>query len=123
MNNIQKLLQRLENEGYLVIRKESTELYDFYIIKSKNIKGGFCTKHDENNLNASYENLNGNIVVDHVECFDKWSKCPMTLSIPQNDFELDYLIERLIFWGSEDGYKVSNEYECEKWDKSYPKSK
>lgn len=60
------------------------------------------------------------IYVDHKDCFDKESKCPLRLPLPVTRKQLEYLAERLRFWGSPEGFKISDEFEHEKYDTKYP---
>lgn len=113
------LVDKLKEKGYKVVIKNH-KLYKFAKIDGKNITGGFCSKHDENNINSSYSYINGKISIDHKDCFDKWSKCPLVLEIPSNKGQMNYLLKQLEFWGSDEGYKISNQYEFEQWVNSYP---
>jgi hypothetical protein len=116
--HFEKLVETLKQKGYEVEVKKY-EIYDFAKVSGKNIIGGFCSPHDENSMVSSSTYINGKIAVDHVDCFDKWRKCPLILPIPTDDTQMDYLLNQLKYWGSEQGYKASNEYEFEKWINDY----
>jgi hypothetical protein len=119
---IQKLIKALEHNKYKVTkttRSQKNHIYDFYEIIGNCIIGGFCTPHDENSIWASYESINGKIAIDHKTCFDKWRKCPLILPLPENEKQIDWLMDRLKFWGSEEGCRISDEYEMELWDTEY----
>jgi hypothetical protein len=112
---IEYILQTLKDNGYMIEEMER-ELYTFYAIKGNCITGGFCTKHDsEDLLKASNEWINGNVAIEHKHLFDKWRKCPLIVPIPETQKDLDKLIDRMKFWGSEDGYKKSSEFEYDEW--------
>jgi len=115
---IKDVVDKLKENHYTVVKSER-KLYDFYRISGYGIRGGFCTQHDNTNddlLNHSNSWLNGYVVIDNKNCFDKWSKCPLWIPIPETKQELDFLIERLKFWGSEEGFKASDEYNTDLWD-------
>ena len=121
-NAIENLVTALQQKNYIVIktpRSERRDIYDYYDITGNCIKGGFCTAHDQTSLWASFESLNGKIAIDNKKCFDKWSKCPLILPLPTSIIQLDWLICRITFWGSEQGYKYSNQYERDQWDLEY----
>jgi len=69
----------------------------------KNIRGGFCTPSYE-----VYRYINNRIAADHVDCFDKWSKCPLVMRLPVDGLEL---LKHLQYLGSPEGYQISNNYE------------
>lgn len=96
------LVTWLETNGYEVEQTEEDE-YTFVTVNGKGIKGAFCTPNWE-----SYPSLNGKFAVDNVDSFNKWSTCPMVVSIP---FDLGKLKEWLKFLGSDAGFNHSNEYE------------
>jgi hypothetical protein len=121
-NVIENLVTALQEKNYKVIktpRSERKEIYDYYDIKGNCIKGGFCTSHPADSLWASYEALNGKIAVDHKDCFDKWRKCPLILPLPTSIIQLDWLMNRLLFWGTAEGYLYSNQFEYDKYDLEY----
>jgi hypothetical protein len=76
--------------------------------------GGFCTPVV--NALMVYPEINGKIAVDHKKAFDKWRKCPFVHPLPQSEKDIAYIIERLKFWGSDEGYEISNFYQWEKWE-------
>jgi hypothetical protein len=118
-NEFDNLITVLRNNGYTVkVKKE--KIYHFANVTGKGIRAGFCTPHDPNSIDSSYQCLNGKIAADHEDCFDKWRKCPLILSLPKNDAQMNYLLNQLEFWSSEEGYNLSNEYEHEKWVYEYP---
>ncbi|WCK57506.1 hypothetical protein PP175_25915 (plasmid) [Aneurinibacillus sp. Ricciae_BoGa-3] len=119
--NIKTIIERLKQAGY-TIELEIGDLYDFVTVTGQNVIGGFCSPHDPNSVGASYSYLNGKIAIDHVDCFDKWSKCPLILPLPTNDGQMDYLLSQLKFWDSNDGLEASRNYEYEKWVDDYPKT-
>ena len=104
-NNYIELLERLEEEKYIV-ELERDDRWLFWTIKGNRVQGGFCTPSE----NVS-PHLNGKIAVDAKGIFDKWSKCPIILPIPETNRQLDYLIEQMKFLGTEEGFKASNEFD------------
>ena len=121
-NVIDNLVTALQQKKYIIIktpRSERREIYDYYDITGNCIKGGFCTSHSADSLWASYESLNGKIAIDHKKCFDKWRKCPLILPLPTSIIQLDWLMNRIAFWGTDKGYQLSNQFERDQWDFEY----
>ena len=121
-NSIDNLVAALQQKKYIVNkipRSERRDIYDFYDIRGNCIIGGFCTAHPADILWASTESINGKIAIDHKKCFDKWRKCPLILPLPISVIQLDWLMSRLAFWGTDKGYRESNDYDFDKWDLEY----
>lgn len=76
--------------------------YRFARVIGKNIRGGFATESD-----FVYPALNNRITANNIKCFDKWSKCPLTMKLPLDD---DALLKHLEHLGSEEGFKLSNNF-------------
>lgn len=83
-----------------------------YYIDGKGVNGCYCTYiHDNCEIHNS---INGALSADNEKCFDKWSKCPICmLAVPITDREINYVIEKLLFLGSNEGFKLSNNYEMD----------
>lgn len=122
MDIFNQLVNSLEGAGYIV--KVSPVPDDFNLgyksyryatVKGFNIVAGFCDKNEE-----TYPDINGKIAADHERCFDKWSKCPLVLPLPQNGAQLDFLLQQLRYWGSDGGLQKSDNYETDSWVYSYP---
>ena len=116
MDKFEKLVSKLEQIGYSV-KVEERDTYKSAIIESNNIVAAFCSFHEPINCSPY---LNGKIAADNKECFDKWSKCPLNLPLPNTEQEMNYLIKQLEFWGSESGFNLSNDYEYDYWVMEYP---
>lgn len=112
------LVDILRGSGYDVeVTQETTPgEYLFAKVTGEDIFAGFCTKND----GLSYPDLDGKIAADHVDCYDKWSKCPLILPLPEGDDQTRFLLEQLEYWGSVEGYEKSNEYQTDTWVKAYP---
>lgn len=113
---INKLILLLRNNNFLVkivksdILDKNEILVYFY---GNNIKGNvhsFPSYSEE-----SKWSLNNVITADHYDCFDKTSKCPFKLKINniKNDEEF---LKRLLFWGTEKGYEISNSFDFNHYD-------
>ncbi|MCU7667779.1 hypothetical protein [Bacillus thuringiensis] len=118
MDKFNDLVTFLKNNGYSVEVNER-QAYKFARVTGNNILAGFCTKHDKNHTYAAYSYINGKISADHVDCFDRWRKCPMQLDLPSNSKEMDYVLSQLKHWGSDEGLTISEEYDYEKWVLDY----
>ena len=112
--NLYSALQEEEDMNFnpkLSFIKKEDDWAAYYRCHGKNryIKYCFETFTDHTNVN-----LSGKIAIDFVERFDKWSKCPMILSLPKNKEELELLLDGIFFcFYSEDGEKS---YKNKEWD-------
>jgi len=86
-----------ESENYLP-EVESWQAF----VSGNGIQGVLGDKKADNKY------IKGRFAVDNIKCFDKVQTCPMVVSLPC-DFE--ELLEKLKLLGSEEGYRISNEYE------------
>jgi hypothetical protein len=103
-------IKALRKAGYKVfIRKERFNSYLFVQVRGKNITGAFCTPPlKEWERWDCYPDIKNLFSADHVDCFDKWSKCPIR-GVSLNESH-ENIIKALEFLGSEEGLKISNEY-------------
>lgn len=116
--NYKKLAKELKNRGYKV---EKEIIYEYKILKKsirhtnkidfvfwrftgKGIDGGFCTLNKH-----SYRSLNGHVTADNIDCFDKWSKCPLRMKIQTIDYEK--LFKELELLGSPEGFEISDNFD------------
>lgn len=117
--NYKKLARELELRGYKVEKKycfdfkysypdikykNKKPLYTFWKFTGKGVDGGFCTPNKQ-----SYRSLSGHITADNIECFDKWSKCPLRMNIQTLDYEK--LFKELELLGSPEGFEISNNFD------------
>lgn len=86
------------------------------MISGHNIRGGFCSKTDD--IVNPY--IDEKIAADHKGCFDKWSKCPISLPLPTNRKEWNFLRDKLQFLGTKEGFELSDSYEMRNINE-YPK--
>lgn len=110
------LVKNLRKNGYKVTVTLGDK-YRFARVKGKWITAGFC----EPNNGESYSYIDGKICFDNVKCFDKWSKCPYSFPIPKTGKQFDYVLSKMQYLASSDGYKKSNEYDL-KCEYDYPKN-
>jgi len=116
--NYKKLAKELKQRGYKVEKKI---VYEYKILKKSirntnkidfvfwrftgmGINGGFCTPNKQ-----SYRSLNGHITADNIDCFDKWSKCPLRMNIQTLDYEK--LFKELELLGSPEGFEISDNFD------------
>ena len=105
----------LENEGYNV-KVNNDGQYSVLLLETSTFILGAATESDEVN-----QYLSGKVALDHVDCFDKWSKCPLNLPLPSTQTQYNFLKEQIEFWSSPEGLNVSNDYQTDKWVRKYPK--
>jgi hypothetical protein len=115
-----KLVEFIRDIGYTVEtkyeppRKKLWCGYWFGRITGKSIFGGFC----EPNKGGSYWYINGRVAFDNKRCFDKWSKCPYSLELPQTMREFQYIMEQMKYLRTKEGFNRSCGYDL--WVKDYP---
>ena len=117
--NYKRLAKELKNHGYKVEKqsvfdykylygnlplKKKQSLYTFWKFTGKGIDGGFCTPNKH-----SYLSLRSHITADNIDCFDKWSKCPLRMKIQNLDYEK--LFKELELLGSQEGFEISNNFD------------
>lgn len=109
-----KMVEFLKNQGYFIKTQfvqpwsdKRLSGYWYARIDGKSITGGFC----EPNNSGCYVQINGRIAFDHVKCFDKWSKCPVSLELPETMKDFLYIVDQLKYVGSKEGYEKSNNFE------------
>lgn len=108
-------VKALRKSGYTV-KVDNKEGYLFAAVGGKWIMGGFA---DKGSINAY---INGKIAFDNVKCFDKLSKCPYILPLPKNEAQFNYVLEKMQYLATPDGYKRSNECAL-KPESKYPSNK
>lgn len=113
MNKYDKLINFLRQHDYVL------ELVNFYTEdkrckhytiwnKSKTVLGLLSTKDSTIDKKNRY---NDSILFDNYEAFNKWSQAPVQLEIVDSDGYRDNLLKELEFLGSDEGYKLSNEFD------------
>ncbi len=55
--------------------------------------------------------MDNRIVIENERCFDKWTRCPISLPIPTNEAQFSYVLEKLEELGTEEWYNRSNKYD------------
>lgn len=111
MNKVEKfnkLVNALKSAGYEVEVKKH-EIYKCASLSGNGIRGVFGTAHEENHLYSNYY-INDKIVADNDSCFDKPRNCALQYYIPEKDEDINFLLERLKYWGSSEGYELSNDF-------------
>lgn len=103
------LASTLKRAGYDVDVKDECPnnqgVYRFGQVSGKGIKAGFCEHNGE-----SYWYIDGRFAADHVDCFNKWSGCPLCVELPTTQEEADKIVEHLKFLGSQEGHDWSASY-------------
>jgi hypothetical protein len=115
--NFNEVVKLFEDMGYnLKVDNQYADNFLFARTENKDLRIGFCEPNNGN----SYAQLDGKIAIDREDCFDKWSKCPIVLPFPENEKQVQFLIDKINWLKTDEGYKVSNEYETDLWITSYP---
>ncbi len=114
IDHFDNLVANLTKSGYSIEVTKSDD-YRFAMVTGKCIKGGFCDAYKD----SPY--IDGKMCFDNSGCFDKYSKCPYSLPIPENEAELSYLLSKMEYLGTRAGYNASNNYEIPFEDK-YPRN-
>lgn len=83
-------------------KKTERKTYRFAFIDNNGILAGFCTPNED-----SYKYINNRISADNIDCYDKWSKCPLGMNLPVDG---DELLKHLKWLGSPEGYEHSLNY-------------
>ncbi len=60
---------------------------------------------------SAYRNTFHRVAVENEDCFDKWSKAPVSLPYPQDEKQEAFLLETIQFIYTEEGHKQSNSFE------------
>ena len=108
MNNdieaFNKLVDNLKRVGYKVVKRKPSKSSPYWSAEFNGygVVGGFC---EENG--TSYKQIDGALSADNEACFDKWSKCPLTVFL---SYDFDELHKHLQHLGSMEGYEISNSY-------------
>lgn len=89
-----------------VFKRDYKKSRDCYF-SGKNIRGVAVEFETERN----HADINGRLVFDNIKCFDKMTRCPITLPFPENDAQREYVMEQVKFWGSKEGFEKSNGYD------------
>ena len=83
---------------------EELDNYASVVVTSDEIRGAFCTPND----GESYAILQGRFAADNEKCFNKWSQCPLCVTIPTDFATLE---KHLKFLASEEGFQHSTSFE------------
>ena len=113
-NSFNNLVKTLRKHGYK-IHVSYEDGYKFAKIRGKSIFGGFATL----NNGLTYQYIDGRICFDHVDCFDKYAKCPYSFPIPENKSQMEYVLEKLKYLATAEGFEKSNFFEL-KLEHNYP---
>ena len=102
------MIETVKNAGYSNLEEISTS------------EGAHGFKYEDENVifyigeptgKEWYWYLDGKIAIDNSKAFDKWSRCPLYVWLPENDAEAQKILKAIKFLATEEGYKISNEYD------------
>lgn len=114
--NFDRLCNLLQANGFTLHQKVDGCNY-FCIFTDADFHGAFATKR-----RGGLVHLNGRIAIDYIDLFDKYSRCPINLIIPETDAELNYLLQKIMWLRTPEGYKTSKKYITRDWITEYPES-
>ena len=90
-----QLLEALVNQGYSIIEMEDWKDQVFLLIESDTIEGQI---------------LEGKLYFDSKECFNKPSSCCLRLSIPINQSQVNFILDKLKWLVTEEGKAYSDDF-------------
>lgn len=106
--SFEQLVQQLRaNKFNVILPRKKWRDYNYFLLTGNSLVG---------QIDLYYYNA---IYVDHKELYDKPRKCPIFLPIPTTQQQVDFLISKLQWLMTEEGYSASDKYETEKWVDSY----
>lgn len=100
----QFLLNFLTEKGYTVKRVFLEGKDNYWEVDGKGVSILVC---DRCSFYGDW--IQGKILAENTECFDKWSKAPLQIKI-NSDIDYDLLLENLEFLGTKEGYEFSDNY-------------
>lgn len=104
---------RLKDEGYsLVLEKVSDYWFASHI--DGDVRIGFTDCEN----GGAYPEICGRIAIDGF--FDKWWSVPCSLPLPETEAQMEYVLEQIKYWQTEEGVQISREYDHSKWVREYP---
>lgn len=109
-----RLVEAIRENGYGV----DVTPYDSYInarIRNTNIATSICTH--SNHLAVE---ISGKVVIDNYKYSDIWANCAVSLPIPNNDYQINFIIKQIEFWGSREGARIRKNRILNKYIYSYP---
>ena len=98
------MLAFLIRAGYGVEVTRGTA-YDAAYFRGKNVVGGLASKEC-----ACNTYLDDRLAADHSRCFDKYSKCPLAVKLPETDEEALKIVSYLAWLGTDEALRWSNAY-------------
>jgi hypothetical protein len=116
------LVQLLVDNHFDVHLSHKQEAHDDYYYECRSrstgyrkaVRFAFCTP-----THHVHSSLSGGFCADHIDCFDKWTKCPLMVPFPKGEEEEALLISYLDWLGSEDGFEKSNIFDVSYYAQNY----
>ena len=103
--NFWRFVQFLYENNYIVECEEIDKNYFQARIENDKIKGFMWI-----NKSNDYRLLYNGIAIDNKKCWNKIADCPFRMKIP-NPRKFEAYLERFRFWGSDKGYRFSNNFD------------
>lgn len=97
--NNDKFALALIDAGYILDIYRHEDGYDFTITGNKVY--GFYRVYNDGSTKLS---------IDHKDLFDKASRCPIKIRAPKTDKETAFVLEKMRFCATDEGYKISEEW-------------
>lgn len=108
----ERMKRVLEKEGYKLkhLVEDGAEGY-MYRPKNKDNKYDVVFYFGYPSGKEWYWYLDGKIAVDNNGCFDKWSRCPFYVWLPETDEEAERILKAIKFLKTSEGMKKSNSWD------------
>jgi len=110
------LVKNLRANGYTIYVNLEEPGYRLARVIGKSIFGKFSEPN-----NGDSPRIDNRFCFDNIECFDKLSKCPYSFPIPQTEAQFQYILEKMKYLATPDGYDKSNAYELPA-EEQYPEN-
>ena len=107
--SLKELVKWFKKQGYTLDRSTNG-----YAVTGNGIRGVIWYKPFESRTDDRQ------IQLDRTDCYDKPSKCPISLPLPATPEQLDFLKSKIDWLKTPEGYDVSNELDYDNWAEAYP---
>jgi len=100
--SLELLLNVLISKGYSITESNN---HSFLVVEGLGVKGIVLT--------TNVVNTPAKLFFEVEDFWDKWIKCPIQLPLPSNQEELNFLLTKLEWLGTEEGREASSNFEID----------